>query len=101
VAGNLQHRAAPNRPRPDDRQFSRIAVRQQRRERRRGRDGALSTHPDRVSAEFVAGSLETGRVPWIRFAVTCGEAEAPLITTRKITRDDLQRRDGDYLYVVE
>jgi len=63
--------------------------------------GALSTDPDRVSAGLIAGSLETGRVPWIQFTVTCGEAEAPLLTTRKITRDDLKRVDGDYLYVVE
>jgi len=61
---------------------------------------ALSTEPDRVSAGIIAGSLETGRVPWIQFTVTCGEAEAPLITT-KIKLEDLKRVDGDYLYVVE
>jgi len=62
--------------------------------------GALSTDPDRVSAAIIAGSLETGRVPWIQFTVTCGEAATPLLNTRKITRDDLQKVDGDYRYVV-
>jgi len=40
-------------------------------------------------------------VPWIRFAVTRGEAEAPLLATRKITWEDLRKMDGAYLYVVE
>jgi hypothetical protein len=63
--------------------------------------GALSTDPDRVSAGLIAGSLETGRVLWIRFTVTCGEAQAPLLATPKITREDLRKVGGDYLYVVE
>lgn len=63
--------------------------------------GALSTDPGRVSAGLIAGSLETGRVPWIQFTVTCGEAETPLLATPKITREDLRKVDGEYLYVVE
>lgn len=63
--------------------------------------GALSTDPDRVSAGLIAGSLETGRAPWIRFTVTCGKAGASLLATPKITREDLRKVDGDYLYVVE
>lgn len=54
-----------------------------------------------MSAGLIAGSLETGRVPWIQFTVTCGEAGAPLLTTPKITLQDLRKVDGDYLYVVE
>lgn len=56
---------------------------------------------DRVSAGIITGSMETGRVPWIRFTVTCVEAEAPLITIPKIKLDDLEKRDGDYPFVVE
>lgn len=63
--------------------------------------GPLSTDPDRVSAGLIAGSLESGRVPWIQFTVTCGEAGAPLVTTPKITREDLRKVDGEYFYVVE
>lgn len=54
-----------------------------------------------MSVGIIAGSLETGRVPWIRFTVTCGETDAPLLVTPRITREDLRKLDGDYLYVVE
>ena len=54
-----------------------------------------------MSAGLIAGSLETGRVPWIQFTVTCGETEAPLLAMPKITREDLRKVDRDYLYIVE
>lgn len=63
--------------------------------------GALSTDPDRVAADILAGSIESGRVPWLRFAVTCGDDAAPFLVTPKITREDLRKVDGGYLYVVE
>ena len=63
--------------------------------------GALSTDPDRVSAAIIAGSLDSGRVPWIQFIVTCGDTAAHLLTTPKITREDLKKLDEVYLYVVE
>lgn len=84
---------------PDDR--TRILYKERGRFTVDPEGGALSTDPDRVSAGLIAGSLETGRVPWIRFTVTCGEAEAPLVTTPKIKREDLRKLDGDYRYVVE
>ena len=84
---------------PDDR--SKILYEERNRFAVDPAGGALSTEPDRVSAGIIAGSLETGRVPWIQFTVTCGEAGAPLLATPKITREDLRKRDGDYLYVVE
>lgn len=63
--------------------------------------GPLSTDPDRVAAGILRGSLESGRVPWIRFAVACGDDAAPFLVTPKITRDDLRKVDGEFLYVVE
>lgn len=63
--------------------------------------GALSTDPERVAADNLAGSIESGRVPWIRFAVSCGDDAAPFLVTPRITREDLERVDGDYRYVVE
>jgi len=63
--------------------------------------GALSTDPDRVAADILAGSIESGRVPWLRFAVTCGDDAAPFLVTPRISRKDLERVDGGYLYEVE
>jgi len=40
-------------------------------------------------------------VPWIRFAVACGDDAAPFLVTPKITREDLEQVDGSFLYVVE
>jgi len=63
--------------------------------------GALSTSPDRVSADILAGSFEIGRVPWIQFYVYCGDSTDPFLVTPRITREDLKRVDKAYLYVVE
>lgn len=63
--------------------------------------GPLSTDPDRVAADILAGSIESGRVPWIQFSIACGDDAAPLLTTPKITRGDLKKVDGSYLYIVE
>jgi hypothetical protein len=66
------------------------------------RGGALSTNPDRVSAGILAGSFESGRVPWIQFYVYCGDSEDPFLVTPRITRKDLKRvGKAAYLYVVE
>lgn len=63
--------------------------------------GALSTDPDRVSAGILAGSIESGRVPWLRFTVTCGDDAAPWLVTPRIRREDLQPVDGEFRFVVE
>jgi len=63
--------------------------------------GPLSTDPDRVAADILAGSIESGRVPWLRFSIACGDDAAPFLTTPRITREDLERVDRSYLYVVE
>lgn len=66
------------------------------------RGGALSTTPDRVSAAIVAGSLDSGRMPWIQFRIYCGDATDPLLVTPRITREDLKKMENrHYLYVVE
>ena len=61
----------------------------------------FSTDPDRVGVGIIAGSIEGGRVPWLRFTVTCGDDAAPWLVTPRIRREDLEKVDGDYRYVVE
>lgn len=63
--------------------------------------GPLSTDPDRIAAGVLVGSIESGRVPWIRFAVACGDEAAPFLITPRITREDLEQVDGNFRYVVE
>jgi len=63
--------------------------------------GALSTDPDRVAADILAGSIESGRVPWIRFTVACGDDAVPFLITPRITREDMEKVDGAFRYVVE
>ena len=63
--------------------------------------GPFSTDPDRVGVGLVGGSIESGSVPWIRFTVTCGDDPAPWLMTPRITREDLEKVDGDFRYVVE
>ena len=61
----------------------------------------FSTDPDRVGVGIIAGSIESGRVPWLQFTVTCGDEAAPWLVTPQITREDLEKMNGDYRYVVE
>lgn len=64
--------------------------------------GALSTSPDRVSAGILAGSIESGRVPWIQIYVYCGDSRDPFLVTPRITQKDLRKvGNAAYLYVVE
>ena len=63
--------------------------------------GALSTNPDRVSADVLAGSIESGRVSWIQFHVYCGDSKNAILVTPKITAKDLKRVGRAYRYVVE
>jgi len=84
---------------PDDR--TKILYEERHRFTADPQGGALSTDPDRVAADILAGSIESGRVPWIRFAVTCGDDAAPFLITPRITRDDMQKVGGSYLYIVE
>ena len=64
--------------------------------------GSLSTSPDRVSAGMLAGSIESGRVPWVQFYGYCGDSKDPFLVTPKITQKDLRKvGKAAYLYVVE
>jgi hypothetical protein len=64
--------------------------------------GALSTSPDRVSADILSGSMDIGRVPWIQFYVYCGQSKDPFLVTPRIMRSDLRKiGNATYLYVVE
>lgn len=63
--------------------------------------GAFSTNPDNLSAGIITGSIESGRVPWIRFTVFCGDSAEPFLVTPKITKKDLKKVGDGYLYVVE
>ena len=64
--------------------------------------GALSTSPDRVSIGVLAGSIEGGRVPWVKFYVYCGDSKNPFLVTPRITRKDLRKvGKATYLYVIE
>jgi hypothetical protein len=65
------------------------------------RGGALSANPDSLSAGIIAGSIESGRVPWIQFTVYCGDSAEPLLVTPRITKKDLKKADDGYLYIVE
>ena len=68
----------------------------------RPQGGALSTSPDRVSADILSGSMDIGRVPWIQFYVYCGDSNTPFLVTPRITRSDLKKvGNAAYLYVVE
>jgi hypothetical protein len=59
------------------------------------------TDPDGGAAGIMADSLHSGRVPWIPFAVACGDDAAPWLVTPKIGRDDLEQVDGNLRYLVE
>jgi hypothetical protein len=61
----------------------------------------FSTDPDRVAVGLVGGSIEGGVVPWLQFTVTCGDDAAPWLVTPRIRREDLEKVDGDFRYVVE
>ena len=65
------------------------------------RGGPFSTDPDNVSAGIIAGSIESGRIPWIQFTVFCGDSREPFLVTSKITRKDLKKVGKGYLYIVE
>jgi hypothetical protein len=85
---------------PDNRQE--ILYEERHRATVNPRGGALSTNPDRVSAGILAGSFESGRVPWIQFYVYCGDSKDPFLVTPRITRKDLKKvGKAAYLYVVE
>ena len=63
--------------------------------------GSLSTSPARVSADILAGSMRTGRVPWIQFRIFCGESLKPYLVTPEITYKDLRKAGKSrYLYYV-
>ena len=64
------------------------------------RGGSLSTNLDSVSAGILAGSIGSGRVPWIQFTVYCGDSTEPFLVTPKITRKDLKKIGEDYIYIV-
>ena len=64
--------------------------------------GALSTSPDRVSVGILAGSIETGRVPWVQLYVYCGDSKDLFLVTPRITQKDLRKvSKAAYLYVVQ
>jgi hypothetical protein len=63
--------------------------------------GALSTSPESISVDVLAGSIETGRVPWIQFYIYCGDSKDAILVTPKITPKDLKREGKVYSYVVE
>jgi hypothetical protein len=61
---------------------------------------AFSTRPPYPLAGIVAGSVETGRLVWIQFDVFCGKPPAPLLSTPRITPEQLIKKDERLYYYI-